>query len=280
MQSTELAKKYGIKLRYYMMVGNRGETRATFDETLRFLERARPHQYIFAALSVYPGTRDYDEAVSQGWLDGEFYFERDFQELKTTFDASDEDTAFFREWFQKNKGLREGYRETVAELQAVLERLGDHAPAHMDVAGALYADGRIDEAEHHARRALELSYPAPGLALNYLACVAARRGDVDGLKARLEEALRVDPQHGVLARNVRAVREWLANGAGGAPPALVAKHDFELLERGAQPTLPGPLAEDFSFWGPPPPPPDRPVGAGVVARGAGKGKVSLRVAQG
>jgi radical SAM superfamily enzyme YgiQ (UPF0313 family) len=58
--STELAKKYGIKLRYYMMLGNRGETRETFDETLRFLERARPHQYIFACLSVYPGTRDYD----------------------------------------------------------------------------------------------------------------------------------------------------------------------------------------------------------------------------
>ncbi|HEY8041675.1 MAG TPA: radical SAM protein, partial [Polyangiaceae bacterium] len=57
--SSDLAKKYGVKLRYYMMVGNRGETRATFDETLRFLERARPHQYLFSALSVYPGTRDY-----------------------------------------------------------------------------------------------------------------------------------------------------------------------------------------------------------------------------
>ncbi len=67
--STELAKKWGIKVRYYMMVGNRGETRATFDETLRFLERAKPHQYIFAALSVYPGTRDYDLACEAGWLD-------------------------------------------------------------------------------------------------------------------------------------------------------------------------------------------------------------------
>ena len=40
-ESTELAKKYGIKVRYYMMVGNRGETRETFDETLAFLERAQ-----------------------------------------------------------------------------------------------------------------------------------------------------------------------------------------------------------------------------------------------
>ena len=35
-QSTELAKKYGIKVRYYMMLGNRGETAKTFQETLDF----------------------------------------------------------------------------------------------------------------------------------------------------------------------------------------------------------------------------------------------------
>ena len=38
----------------------------------------------------------------------------------------------------------------------------------------------LDEAEQHVRRALELGYPLPGLALNYLACIAARRGDYEG----------------------------------------------------------------------------------------------------
>ena len=41
LESTELAKEYGIKVRYFMMLGNRGETRETFQETLAFLERAR-----------------------------------------------------------------------------------------------------------------------------------------------------------------------------------------------------------------------------------------------
>src|SRR5579863_5919848 len=153
-ESSRLAKKYGIKLRYYMMIGNRGETRATFAESLQFLERAKPHQYLFAALSVYPGTRDYDMAVEAGWLDGEFYFERDFQELKTTFDASDDDTAYFRDWFQKNKGLHEPYREGVAECEAILAALGDHHAAHMDLAGAHWRDGNLDGAESHARRAM------------------------------------------------------------------------------------------------------------------------------
>src|SRR5262249_3009828 len=36
-ESTELAKKVGIQVRYYMMLGNRGETAKTFRETLDFL---------------------------------------------------------------------------------------------------------------------------------------------------------------------------------------------------------------------------------------------------
>jgi radical SAM superfamily enzyme YgiQ (UPF0313 family) len=260
LESTALAKKYGIKVRYYMMVGNRGETRETFDETLRFLERAKPHQYIFACLSVYPGTRDFDEAVKAGWLDGEFYFERDFQELKTTFDASDEDTAFFRDWFQRNKGLHQPYRENAAECRAILDRLGDHHAAHLDLAAACYREGRFDEAEHHARRALELQHPTPGVALNLLACVAASRGDIAQAKERLAEASRRDPQHWVLSWNARVLQRWASQGGAG-PLQLDASHEFQLLERPLQPTLPGPLAEDFALWGEPPPAPARPVGA-------------------
>jgi anaerobic magnesium-protoporphyrin IX monomethyl ester cyclase len=266
-ESSALAKKYGIKVRYYMMVGNRGETRETIEETLRFLERAKPHQYIFACLSVYPGTRDYDEAVKAGWLDGEFYFERDFQELKTTFDASEEDTRFMRDWFVANKGLRESFRDGVGECEAVLERLGDYNAAHMDLGGAYLRAGRLEEAERHVKKALELEYPAPGLALNALACIAARRGDERRMSDLLSEAMKRDPQHWVLARNVQAAREWAAQranaiGASASLPELIADHEFRLFERPTQPTLPGPLPDDFAVWYPVQPPPQRPVGSG------------------
>ncbi len=68
LESTALAKKYGIKVRYFMMLGNRGETKETFQETLDFLEQARPHEYIFSCLSIYPGTRDFDDAENGQWL--------------------------------------------------------------------------------------------------------------------------------------------------------------------------------------------------------------------
>ncbi|MDP8998953.1 MAG: radical SAM protein, partial [Myxococcota bacterium] len=260
--STALAKKWGIKVRYYMMIGNRGETAETFAETLAFLDRARPHQYIFACLSVYPGTRDYDEAVKEGWLDAEFYFERDFQELKTTFDASDEDTSFFREWFQKNKGLKESFAEGVSEYEGIVARLGDHHAAHMDLGGAYYREGRLEEAEKHVRRALDLGYPLPGLGLNYLACVAAQRGEFERVVECFGEAERLDPQHWVIARNARALQQWVARGGPRQklPIDLVARHEFQLLERNAQPTLPGPVPDDFAIWKPAPLPPEHPVG--------------------
>ncbi len=253
--SSELAKKWGIKVRYYMMVGNRGETAETFRETLAFLARARPHQYIFACLSVYPGTRDYDEAVKAGWLDADFYFERDFQELKTTFDASEEDTALFRDWFSKNKGLKEDFREGIDECEAIVARLGDHHAAHMDLGGAYYREGRLDDAERHLRRATALGYPLPGLALNYLACIAARRGDVPRMHEFFAEATTRDPQHWVLQHNTQTVREWLSRKGplSDLKRRLEASHDFQLLERTVQPTLPGPLTRDFAVWQAPSP---------------------------
>ncbi|MGA2447831.1 MAG: radical SAM protein [Polyangiaceae bacterium] len=248
--STELAKKWGIKVRYYMMIGSRGETRETFLETLAFLERAKPHQYIFACLSVYPGTRDFAAAVKAGWLDAEFYFERDFQELKTTFDASDADTEFFRTWFRENKGLHDAFRPAASECEAVLARLGPHAPAHMDVAAACLREGRLADAEAHACQALDRDYALPGLAHNLLACVASERGDVAGMKRHFAEALEHDPQHWVLQRNVLAANAWWNAGGPqtGDSPDLTADHEFQLLERPVQPSLPGPLPPDFAQW--------------------------------
>jgi len=251
--TTEMAKKYGIKVRYYMMLGNRGETAETFGETVAFLERARPHEYIFSCLSIYPGTRDFHDAEKAGFVDREVYFDGTFQELKTPFDASEEDTALMNEWFSRNSGLREVFREGTAEYGAILERLGDYHAAHMDLGAALYHDGELDGAERHVRRALELGYPLPGLVYNHLACIAKARGDLDGMMDNFSTAAKVDPQHYVLIQNVNAARAWFKQEGPrrNLPLTLTVRHDFQLLERTLQPTLPGPLPESWREWAPP-----------------------------
>jgi len=63
-------------------------------------------------------------------------------------------------------------------------------------------------------------------------------------------AAKVDPQHYVLIKNVQAARAWFAQGdpGKGLPLQLEARHDFQLLERTVQPTLPGPLPDDYAQW--------------------------------
>lgn len=259
--STNLARKYGIKVRYYMMLGNRGETAETFQETLRFLERARPHEYIFSCLSVYPGTQDFTDAEAAGWLDRRVYFTERFQEFKTPFDASPEDTARMNEWFSRNSGLRTAYRETLDGYQAILDRLDDHHAAHMDLGAACYHEGHLDRAEHHVRRALDLGYPLPGLVHNHLGCIAHARGDLDGMMTHFSTAAKLDPQHYTLIKNVNAARAWFAQQGPerGLPLTLEVRQDFQLLERTVQPSLPGPLPDDLGSWAPPLPPQPAPV---------------------
>jgi anaerobic magnesium-protoporphyrin IX monomethyl ester cyclase len=263
LESTALAKKYGIKVRYFMMLGNRGDNAETFHETLAFLEKARPHEYIFSCLSIYPGTVDFKDAEKRtvngktvGWLDPNLYFTERFQEYKTPFDASPADTELMNAWFHDHSGLRVVHTDGVAEYEAILERLGDYHAAHMDLGAAYYHEGMLDLAERHVRRALELGYPLPGLAYNHLACIAKARGDLEAMMDRFSEAAKKDPQHFVLIQNVKRAREWFKQGgpAKGLPLDLVVRHDFQLLERTIQPTLPGPLAQGFEAWTGAPPP--------------------------
>lgn len=251
LEATRMAKDVGLKVRFYMMLGNRGETRETFEETLAFLDRAKPHETLFSCLSIYPGTVDFNDAEAAGWLDRETYFTGDFQELKTPFDASDADTKLMSAWFEEHRGIQEGFHESAADYERILESLGDDAEmAHLDLGGAYCREERFDLAERHVRRALELGVPVPGLALNYLACIAAARGRLREMEDFFMEASKVDPHHWVLVRNVQAVRRWYRDEgpAKKLPLSLALRHDFELLERTAQPALPGPLPDDFASW--------------------------------
>jgi len=153
-------------------------------------------------------------------------------------------------WFAQHGGVQRVYQEGVSERLAIVERLPEHHAAHLDLGGAYFADGEFDLAERHVRKALDLGYPLPGLALNYLACIAVERGDFDAMMDLYSEAAKRDPQHYVLIKNVDAARSWFRDRGSerGLQLSLDANHDWKLLERTAQPTLPGPLADDFADW--------------------------------
>lgn len=75
---TQLIKRYGIQIRYYMMVGNRGETYETFLQSIEFINRCQPNQFVFSQLHLYPGTEEFDLFRANGIVSPEIFFQRDF----------------------------------------------------------------------------------------------------------------------------------------------------------------------------------------------------------
>src|SRR5262249_16679916 len=81
-------------------------------------------------------------------------------------------------------------------------------------------------------------------------CIAYGRGDFDAMMDHFTHAAKTDPQHYALIQNVNRARAWFRNGgpAKKLPLALTMRHDFQLLERTVQPTLPAPLPANFAEW--------------------------------
>jgi tetratricopeptide (TPR) repeat protein len=245
--SARAARRYGIRTRFYMMLGNRGETESTFRESLAFLEHAQPSSYIFSCLSIYPGTDDYEVAVRTGRIRPDCYFNQRFQELKIPFDATERDARIMNEWFAEHRGVQMCHVPTVAELVEVLKNLGDYHAAHLDLAEALIEDGDLEAAEHHLDQAEMLGTPVMGLVLNARACIAAKRYEYGRVKDLLIYAAKLDPQHFLLLQNAARAKTWFESGTH-EPLLLECRHDFQLFERTLQPALPGPLPRDWCDW--------------------------------
>ena len=56
-QATAEAREVGIDVRFYFIVGSRGETPQTIRESLTFLEEARPTHMLFHGLAIYPARK-------------------------------------------------------------------------------------------------------------------------------------------------------------------------------------------------------------------------------
>jgi anaerobic magnesium-protoporphyrin IX monomethyl ester cyclase len=207
---TESIKKFGIHVRYYMMVGNRGETWDTYQESLRFIEKAKPNQYVFSQLHLYPGTEEFAIFEQNGAASPELFFLKNFVCL-TCFAGSKADEQKIRDHLAASTG-KESFRPAgVAECRASLSQLPDCALQHMDLCRALFKAGDLVSARHHLEVAVRLGYCLPGLIQNVSACFLAARGDLHGAKSLLDSALRYYP-HRVVMENINTLDEHLALG--------------------------------------------------------------------
>ncbi|MFH1148486.1 MAG: radical SAM protein [Pseudomonadota bacterium] len=241
--ATGMAKKFGFQVRYYMMAGNRGETAETLQSSLNFIAAARPNKFIYSFLSLYPGTREFEIAEKSGLMTREMFFESDVRCFG--YFLTEEETPelqSLKDWIGAHCGVQDLWEYSVADRQEILKLLHDLPAAYMDLGGAYYRSGDLDQAEKNIVQAVEMGYPAPGLGYNYLACIEALRGNLKATVNNLEKAQNAGI-HRIVQANLRVLREWLSSGGldGKKPLSLCANHDLEDSRLAQQPVMPGPI---------------------------------------
>ena len=69
-RTKRLADKYGLRLHFLMMVGLPDETKKTIYHSYQLLRRLRPETISVTAVTPYPGTELYKDAVENNWIVG------------------------------------------------------------------------------------------------------------------------------------------------------------------------------------------------------------------
>jgi len=238
--ATRLARRIGLPVRYYMIVGSPGETMATLQQSLTFVNEAGPTEVIYNPFTLLPGTHEWDLALKTGDYDTDCFFSDTFFELQPLTHGNDPKAEELREWLQCNSGLQTVRRLNIDECREGLRQFPDLALAHLDLANALLNAGDYEAAEQGARRALDVNHPLPGLCRNLLACVAARQGR---LRKALEHLMAAAKEgcHQIVERNIATAQKWSSQGGpqSGYALELVSDTGFEVSRPRRQPVGPG-----------------------------------------
>ena len=238
---TQSAKKYGIQTRYYMMAGNRGETLETFHQSLDFIRRARPNQFVFSQLHLYPGTEEFDIFMRHGLVSPEIFFTRNFFCL-TCFAGDKDDEKHIRKIFKRHfrgPGLL-GIR--CCGLPGGLDPNAGNAFASCGHCAGLICGKAIRMPPSGICTApSSWVFFCRDWSIILYACIAAARNDIDGSRFHLDEAFAIHP-HQVVIENLERLESWLdsSDTQNSTPLKLAPGNGFESSFICRQPECPDP----------------------------------------
>ena len=220
LEATRSAQKYGMYVRYYMILCNRGETPETVQQSNDLIKAGRPNRYFFSPLSFFPGTEDWAILREKQGLTPDVFFTNDFKELSVATNRQPEAKDVML-YVVCDVGAVHGFDYTVEEREAVVGRLPYLHSAHVELANAYLRAGRFDEAMAALDRAEELDFPIRGIIYNQRACIAMAQGEAGNALAMLERALQCYSHH-IVQKNLKSLRAWADAKVDrrGKPPPL------------------------------------------------------------
>ena len=246
LQATAAARELGLDVRFYLMIGNRGETPATVRQTVEFVEKARPTHFKYTPLSVYPGTEEFELARKGGTIGAEDYFA---QTAPGAFcvHMGENSPGMVRilEQLQDRMGGRpRAYAPyTTVEREQILARHPDMLRSYLDLAVDYCEQRRLDDAEQVLDRAAQAMGRETPQLTHHLACVAFAKGDMAAARDRFQRALHGHPTSRSLRCDVAALSA--AGKMNAQQHAAMAAQLFANLRSNTftagQPALPMPL---------------------------------------
>jgi tetratricopeptide (TPR) repeat protein/radical SAM superfamily enzyme YgiQ (UPF0313 family) len=150
---SEIARKFGLQIRFYMIIGNRGETLNTFQESIQLIHDAKPNEFGFHNLSYLPGTEEFEIYKKEKKVTGDIFFADDYYITKYGFhdNVSGPIKKIINLWMNCYDNGRKIRHFSIEESQAILERLDGLHSAHMDLAGAYLRDGQPETMSYMCR---------------------------------------------------------------------------------------------------------------------------------
>jgi len=212
LKATADARELGMDVRFYLIMGSRGETPATLRQTLEFVDKARPTTALFHGLALYPGTEDFEFARRQGLISVEDYFDPGAlgRECFNLGENSPRMTHVLNVAGGKlfgNERVQTPY--TTGEREQILDRHPDMLLSYTDLATRYAQEWRLDDAERVLRRALERWGEQTPEILHHLACLSFARRDFSAAQGYFHRALEASPQDTSLRRS------WVTIQAAG-----------------------------------------------------------------
>jgi len=218
LEATRSAQKYGMHVRYYMILINRGETPETIQQSNNLIKTGRPNRYYSGPLSFFPGTEDWAILREKQGLTPDIFFTNDFMELTVATNRQEELNDVMLH-VVCDIGTIYGFDCTIEEREAVVYRLPHLHSVHVELANTYFRAGRLDEAASALNRAEELGFPIDGIIYNQRACIALARNEVGNALTLLERALQCYPHHLVM-KNLKNLQAWAdapLNNRGKSP---------------------------------------------------------------
>ena len=220
LEATRSARKYGMQVRYYMILILRGETPETIQQSIDLIKAGRPDLYMFGSLMFFPGTEDWATLREKQGLTPDIFFRNDFRELGVATGRRKEVQDVLLH-VMCDIGAIYGFNYTVEEREAVVVRLPHLHSAYVELANAYFRAGRLDDATSALNRAEELGFPIGNIIYNQRACIALARSEVNNALTLLERASQSYPNQ-IIMKNLKNLRTWAGVPANNRdkPPVL------------------------------------------------------------